>query len=65
MDGEDLVQESLFHAYRNLDSFDESRSLEPWLFRIAHNRCIDFLRRREVQRQAAAQAVLPRFSSSG
>jgi RNA polymerase sigma-70 factor, ECF subfamily len=59
MDGEDLVQEALFHAYRNLDSFDETRALEPWLFRIAHNRCIDYLRRREVQRQAEAQAVLP------
>jgi RNA polymerase sigma-70 factor (ECF subfamily) len=59
MDGEDIVQESLFQAYRNLDSFDETRALEPWLFRIAHNRCIDFLRRREVQRQAEAQAVLP------
>ena len=59
MDGEDLVQESLFHAYRNLGSFDESRALEPWLFRIAHHRCIDFLRRRKVQQQAEAQAVLP------
>jgi len=59
MDGEDIVQESLFQAYGNLDSFDESRAMEPWLFRIAHNRCIDFLRRREVQRQVEAQAVLP------
>ena len=25
MDGEDIVQEALFHAYRKLDSFDESR----------------------------------------
>ena len=47
MDGEDVVQEALFEAYRKLDQFDESRPLKPWLFRIAHNRCIDFLRRRE------------------
>ena len=46
MDGEDVVQETLFEAYRKLDKFDESRPLKPWLFRIAHNRCIDFLRRR-------------------
>lgn len=56
-DGEDVVQEALFQAYRMLDSFDESRPLAPWLFRIAHNRCIDFLRRRGV-RQDAETAVL-------
>ena len=37
MDGEDLVQDALFQAYRKLDSFDDSRPLTPWLFRIAHN----------------------------
>src|SRR5262244_2855032 len=39
MDGEDIVQEALFEAYRKLDKFDDSRPLKPWLFRIAHNRC--------------------------
>jgi hypothetical protein len=32
MDGEDVVQETLFEAYRKLDKFDESRPLKPWLF---------------------------------
>jgi RNA polymerase sigma-70 factor (ECF subfamily) len=59
MDGEDIVQEALFHAYRRLDSFDDSRRLAPWLFRIAHNRCIDFLRRREVRETAEAAALEP------
>jgi len=36
MDGEDVVQEALFEAYRKLDQFDQSRPLKPWLFRIAH-----------------------------
>src|SRR5216684_3345024 len=57
-DGEDVVQEALFDAYRRLDSYDESRSLAPWLFRIAHNRCIDFLRRREVRQDAEAEAAV-------
>jgi RNA polymerase sigma-70 factor, ECF subfamily len=48
MDGEDIVQEALFEAYRKLDPYDESRPLKPWLFGIAHNRCIDFLRKRKV-----------------
>ena len=59
LDGEDVVQEALFQAYRMLDSFDDSRPLAPWLFRIAHNRCIDFLRRREVRKDAETAVVEP------
>src|ERR1700732_3549503 len=54
LDGEDVAQGALFEAYRKLDSFDDTRPLSPWLFRIAHNRCIDFLRRREVREEAEA-----------
>lgn len=59
LDGEDVVQEALFQAYRMLETFDDSRPLAPWLFRIAHNRCIDFLRRREVRQEAEATATEP------
>jgi RNA polymerase sigma-70 factor (ECF subfamily) len=59
MDGEDVVQEALFQAYRKLDTFEDGRPLTPWLFRIAHNRCIDFLRRREVRQQAETAAAGP------
>ena len=61
LDGEDIVQEALFQAYRRLDTFDDSRPLAPWLFRIAHNRCIDFLRRRGARRKAEAAAATPDF----
>src|SRR6266404_1954759 len=59
MDGEDIVQEALFQAYRKLDSFDDDRPLTPWLFRIAHNRCIDHLRRRDVRETAEAAVLVP------
>ena len=59
MDGEDVVQEALFQAYRKLETFDDSRPLKPWLFQIAHNRCIDLLRRREVRQEAEAAAIGP------
>lgn len=59
MDGEDVVQEALFEAYRKLDKFDDGRHLKPWLFRIAHNRCIDFLRRRGVRDEAEAAVAVP------
>ena len=59
MDGEDVVQDALFEAYRKLDKYDDSRPLTPWLFRIAHNRCIDFLRRRSVRVEAETAAMGP------
>src|SRR5436309_972022 len=59
LDGEDVVQEALFQAYRTLESFDDSRPLSPWLFRIAHNRCIDLLRRRGVREEAETAVTAP------
>src|SRR3954449_6732745 len=59
LDGEDVVQEALFQAYRMLESFDDSRPLSPWLFRIAHNRCIDLLRRRGVREEAETAVTAP------
>ena len=61
LDGEDVVQDALFEAYRKLDQYDDSRPLAPWLFRIAHNRCIDFLRRRGVRVEAETAAMSPDF----
>jgi RNA polymerase sigma-70 factor (ECF subfamily) len=61
MDGEDVVQDALFEAYRKLDQYDDSRALAPWLFSIAHNRCIDFLRRRGVRTEAEAASMGPEY----
>src|SRR5262249_27913788 len=58
-DGEDIVQDALFRAYRSLDTYDGSRPLAPWLFRIAHNQCIDFLRHRGVRLEAETAAAEP------
>jgi RNA polymerase sigma-70 factor (ECF subfamily) len=59
MDGEDVVQDALFEAYRKLDQYDESRPLSPWLFKIAHNRCIDLLRKRGVRVEVETAAMGP------
>jgi RNA polymerase sigma-70 factor, ECF subfamily len=42
---EDLAQEVFVKAFRRLDSFDPGRKFASWLFKIAHNTTIDFLRR--------------------
>lgn len=47
-DGEDLLQEALVHAFYHLPELREGAALRPWLFRIAHNCCIDWQRRRKA-----------------
>ena len=42
---EDLAQEVFLKAFRRLDTYDPERKLSSWLFKIAHNTTIDFLRR--------------------
>jgi RNA polymerase sigma-70 factor (ECF subfamily) len=45
LDGEDIVQETLIKANENYDAA-AVQNVESWLFRIAHNAAMDFLRRR-------------------
>jgi RNA polymerase sigma-70 factor (ECF subfamily) len=42
---EDLAQEVFVKAFRRLDSYDPGRKFASWLFKIAHNTTIDYLRR--------------------
>ena len=44
-EGEDIVQDTLAHAYYELATLKELPAMRSWLFRIAHNRALDYLRR--------------------
>ena len=46
IDGEDVVQETLVKALAARASVAEVRNPEAWLYRIAHNASLDFLRAR-------------------
>src|SRR4029450_3603894 len=46
-DGEDVVQDALARAYYELSELKELPAMRSWLFRIAHNRALDYLRRYE------------------
>jgi RNA polymerase sigma factor (sigma-70 family) len=48
-DGEDVVQETLAKAYYALGQMVQPPNLKPWLFRIAHNTAMDFIKRFERQ----------------
>jgi RNA polymerase sigma-70 factor (ECF subfamily) len=44
IEGEDILQETLAKAFYALSLQPEVPPLRPWLFRIAHNQAIDFLK---------------------
>jgi RNA polymerase sigma-70 factor (ECF subfamily) len=49
VDGEDVVQEALAKAYSSLPTISSVANMRGWLFRIAHNKAIDHLRRSSHQ----------------
>ena len=69
LDGEDIVQDTLAQAFFNLSTLNDPQRLEPWLFRIAHNKSIDFLRRRKKENayldEAAAQPDVATSEDNG
>jgi RNA polymerase sigma-70 factor (ECF subfamily) len=48
-DGEDLLQEIFLQAYRKLGSFKGDAALGTWLYRLALNHCLDFVRSRQAK----------------
>ncbi len=54
-EAEDLVQETLLRAWRNLETFEAGTNLRAWLYRIATNVCIDTIRSKHRQVPVAGE----------
>jgi RNA polymerase sigma-70 factor (ECF subfamily) len=48
-DGEDLLQEIFLQAYRKIGSFKGDASVGTWLYRLALNHCLDYVRSRRAK----------------
>lgn len=46
-DAEDLLQDTLLHAYAGFSSFQEGSNLKAWLFRILYNRWVSIHRAKQ------------------
>ncbi len=54
----DIAQDGVLKFFRNLDRFDENRSIEPWLYQIVRNRVRDLARRNQLRRHESIDAWL-------
>lgn len=45
-DADDLTQETFVKIWQNLDKFKEEAKLFTWIYRIATNECLNFLRKK-------------------
>lgn len=46
-EAQDALQNTMVKALRSLPGQDREVALKPWLFRVAHNECVDLLRARK------------------
>ena len=54
---EDLVQDVFIKAYRNLFGFDTRRSFSSWIYRIAHNEGVNYLKKSRRHRVTSLDAL--------
>lgn len=57
---EDLVQESFVKAFDNLNSYSTNYAFSTWLYRIATNHTIDYLRKKKLQTLSIDEPVKTR-----
>jgi len=52
-DAEDIAQETFIEAYNSINSFRETAQIKTWLYRIAINKCYDYLRWKKRKKRFA------------
>ena len=54
---EDCGQETMIRIWRNLDSYRGDCALESWVYRIAANCCMDFLRKKKRDKSESVEPL--------
>jgi len=56
---EDLAQETFVHAFQHLASFQRRARFSTWVWRIAHNLSLNYLKKRHHQELPLIEEILP------
>ncbi|MFA5991297.1 MAG: RNA polymerase sigma factor [Candidatus Doudnabacteria bacterium] len=54
---EDVSQEVFIKLWKNLSKFDSSKEFRPWLYQIAKNTCLDYLKKKQTLNFAEFESV--------
>jgi RNA polymerase sigma-70 factor (ECF subfamily) len=57
VDAEDLTIEAFGKAFKNIDQYTPNFAFSTWLFKIATNNCIDFIRKKRTSHVSLDQTV--------
>lgn len=57
VDAEDLTIEAFGKAFKNIDQYTPNFAFSTWLFKIATNNCIDFIRKKRASHISLDQTV--------
>jgi RNA polymerase sigma-70 factor (ECF subfamily) len=56
-EGEDLLQEIFLQAFRKLGSFKGEAAIGTWLYRLALNHCLDFVRSKQAKMEKVTDTL--------
>jgi RNA polymerase sigma-70 factor, ECF subfamily len=48
-DAQDLVQQVFINVYTDIFSFDEKRKFSSWIYRVAHNVAVNYLKKKRIK----------------
>jgi RNA polymerase sigma-70 factor, ECF subfamily len=56
-EAEDLLQNVFVKVYRNIESYDTQKKFSSWIYRIAHNEAVNFLKKRSKRHLISIEDV--------
>jgi len=56
-EAEDLLQDVFVKAYKNLNSYDTDRKFSSWIYRIAHNESVNYIKRKSLKRFISFETI--------
>lgn len=49
-EAEDLLQDVFVKTFKNIQSYDSSRKFSSWIYRIAHNEAVNYIKRKSLKK---------------